>query len=293
MKYLLINKNDKGFTLVELVIVIVLLGILSVGISGFLKLGSQIFVDVKNRTEIVATARFAIERLNRELRTALPNSVRVTLTDQSGNPTNIQCIEYVPILTTANYLDIPTESENETAKTLSVVDFNAGALNGLVNYRVAVYPTSLDHVYQNIRIRTLENATIDNTTHVTPPTDNRWDINFTNDVSFPTDSPTARLYFIDAKVSYCVKGDELKRFVGVSPDDQNSLSSAIAVFRDDGVLMAEDLSYTPANFSGNDFPFKVSQATQFRNATALIKLRFNKNEEIVVFNSEVHVPNAP
>ncbi|WP_077340997.1 PilW family protein [Pseudocolwellia agarivorans] len=293
MKYLLSNKADKGFTLVELVIVIVLLGILSVGISGFLKLGSQIFVDVKNRSEIVATARFAIERLNRELRTALPNSVRVTLTDQSGNSTNIQCIEYIPILTTANYLDIPTESENETAKTLSVVDFNTGALNGLVDYRVAVYPASINEVYQNIRIRTLENATIDNTTHVAPPVNNRWDINFTNDVSFPSDSPTGRLYFIGTKVSYCVQGDELKRFTGDSPNDQNSLSSAVIAFRDNGVLMAEDLSYTPANFSGNDFPFKLSQATQFRNATALIKLRFNKNEEVVVFNSEVHVPNAP
>jgi|GEM_PF-356494 len=285
------HRKNSGFTLVELVIVIVLLGILSVGISGFLSMGSQIFVDVKNRSEIIATARFVIERLNRELRTALPNSVHTTLVDASNIDTGIQCIEYIPILTSANYLDIPTQSDNEFRTTLSVISFDAQLLENLSYFQVVVYPSSSAEIQTRTRI--LNSATIDDTTHV-DINNNQWDINFTNPVQFPIDSPTSRLYFVKNKVSYCVKADELKRFVGDNPNDQSNASSANSFFLgNNGVLMAEDLFYTPSNFTGIDVPFTLLHATQYRNSTALIKLIFKKNEEVVVFNSEVHVPNAP
>ena len=288
------NKNTAlgkslGFTLIELVIVIVLLGILSVGISGFLKLGSEMFVDVKNRSEIVATARFAMERLNRELRSALPNSV-IAEPATGFNSNGIQCIKYIPILTTAHYLDIPSAASNEEQrKSISVVEFNLNGLtfDGANDFQVVVYPIEGNDVYSsaNGKLKVLENATIDTSNAV--GNSKQWDINVTQDVLFSVDSPTDRLYFIDQKITYCVRATELKRFVGESPIDNGSPTT---FFQNNGVLMANDLLFNSAN---NEYPFRVSEDTQARNSTALIKLIFEKNQEAIVFNNEVHIPNAP
>ena len=55
----------KGFTLIEFIVAMVLLGILAVGVSSFLQFGGQMYADASARDQILSSARFAIERLNR------------------------------------------------------------------------------------------------------------------------------------------------------------------------------------------------------------------------------------
>lgn len=272
-----LHKYAQGFTLVELVIVIVLLGILSIGVTSFIRFGSDMFVDTKNRSDMVATGRFVTERLNRELRSALPNSVIV-----QGDG-NVQCIEYIPIITTVNYLDIPTLSANEgEAKIVSVVKFDDSEIPENENYTIAVYPSSnnYDYTVEGDKVKNISNIIIDKSS-----TNNQWDITFDNNVRFSVDSPTSRLYFINEKVSYCVFAKNLKRFEGNDPFDGGN---SILFFNnvDNGVLMAN-------NLLEKYFPFTLSQPTQFRNATVLIRLVLEVNQEEVVFNNEVHIPNAP
>ena len=279
-------KYGQGFTLVELVIVIVLLGILSVGASGFIRLGSEMFVDTKNRSDMVATGRFITERLNRELRTALPNSIRV---QNSG--TVMQCLTYMPIITTANYLNIPTASENETAtNTFSVVAFDDSNIDvgGATEYRAAVYPASTAGIYNAINNQIIQPLGTVNTV-VTPAAvdqNNRRDITVSENILFATGSPTSRFYFIGANnVSYCVLGRELKRFEGNNPIDDGGL---VTFFNNNGVLMAN-------NLLNNHFPFSLNESTQFRNATVLIQLVLQEGIDVneqVTFNNEVHIPNA-
>ena len=72
--------NTLGFTLVEMVTVIIILGILVIGVSSFVILGTRIFVESTSVDQVLSQSRFAMERMTRELRNALPNSVRLSNT---------------------------------------------------------------------------------------------------------------------------------------------------------------------------------------------------------------------
>lgn len=268
--------SNKGFTLVELVIVIVLLGILSVGISGFISMGTQIFVDVKNRSSLISSARFAIERVNRDLRSALPNSIRVSTTATG------QCVEFIPIIAAASYIDIPAEPNDNVTKPIKVIDFGNDEREKLINsgndITVAVYPLDESEVYgvNPSKIRVLENFAIDTVN------DPEWEITFNNDVLFEEDSPSSTLFFIESAASYCVVGNELRR-------DNNTNDSTL------GVLMANNLALDfSLDSEGNTlFPFTLTADSQFRNSTVLFVLTLEQNDETVVFNNEIHIPNAP
>ncbi|MEC9260142.1 MAG: prepilin-type N-terminal cleavage/methylation domain-containing protein, partial [Pseudomonadota bacterium] len=71
------TRHNRGFTLIELVTVIVILGVASAGIASFVRGSMQTYIDVSTREQLLSESRFAIERLKRELRNAVPNSVRI------------------------------------------------------------------------------------------------------------------------------------------------------------------------------------------------------------------------
>ena len=97
---MLIKGRQCGFTLIELIVVIVLLGILGFGTTQFIINSSQSYVDTARRERQGSAARTAIEKMSRELRNALPNSVRTS----AGN----SCIEFVPVLGGSIYTSLPT-----------------------------------------------------------------------------------------------------------------------------------------------------------------------------------------
>ncbi len=96
----MINKyqtNMRGFTLIELVMVIVLIGALSSVASIFIVGPVQGFMDSNRRAELVDIAETALQRMTREVHDALPNSVRI-----SDNGTQF-AVEYLSTLTGGRY----------------------------------------------------------------------------------------------------------------------------------------------------------------------------------------------
>ncbi|KAB8056671.1 prepilin-type N-terminal cleavage/methylation domain-containing protein [Janthinobacterium sp. FT14W] len=67
----------RGFTLVEMVIVIVITGIIGAMVAVFIRVPVQGYMDVAARAALADTADTAARRLTRDVRLALPNSVRV------------------------------------------------------------------------------------------------------------------------------------------------------------------------------------------------------------------------
>jgi MSHA biogenesis protein MshO len=82
--------RQPGFTLVEMIMVIVITGIIGGMVAVFLKAPIQQYMDVARRAELTDIADTAILRMARDVRTAVPNSVRV------ANCGANSCVEYLP-----------------------------------------------------------------------------------------------------------------------------------------------------------------------------------------------------
>jgi len=76
-----------GFTLVELIMVIVITGILAASVTVFLKPAIDSFVDTRRRADLTDIADTALRRMGQDIRSAVPNSVR-----SAGD----QCFELLP-----------------------------------------------------------------------------------------------------------------------------------------------------------------------------------------------------
>ena len=71
------GRRQAAFTLVELVMVIALAGVIAVMITTVMSRPLQGFVDQSRRAELVDLASSALNRMTRDIRLAVPNSVRV------------------------------------------------------------------------------------------------------------------------------------------------------------------------------------------------------------------------
>lgn len=259
------TSKTKGFTLIELVTVIMLLGIVSVGAGGIITLSSQIFVDVSNRDELIASVRFSVERLNRDIRGALPNSVRIL--NFSGN--TIHCLEYIPSVVSAVYTDIPVSPE-EASQDITLVKFDDSLFDDALN--MVVYPLTADEIYG---VSTKRYALA---TQVLDTAGNEWTVKLNTASTFAEDSPTTRLYFVDQPTAYCASAGELNRYTNYGYNG--------AILNGNEVLMAQGLEMGGTLFT-------VDDANLVRNSLVNIKLQFSKNEEFVNFYNQVQVQNVP
>lgn len=273
---------QRGFTLVELVIVIILLGLSGLFVFNYLGFGGTIFRDTTEREQLVAQSRFALNRLSSELQQAVPRSVRVNAADSQ------RCIEFMPILASSQYVRMPRPGP----PSVSNVPFTAIApshLNGLVGGYLMVYATTPQHIYGNSTQRRKE------VTAVSSPVDNLVDISFTPTTFFNTDSPVRRYYIGGAPISWCyddVNG-HLYRFAGYGRlNNQPTLADLQTLAATSAEIMASNLVNNLAN---NELPFAVFEATLLRNSLVQFDWRFRRvtAQESLEILHEVYIPNVP
>ncbi len=88
---LTLKNKFRGFTLIEMIVVMVITGIIGGMVAVFIRAPIQGYMDSSRRAEMTDIADTALRRLARDIRTAVPNSIRVT--NCGGTQT---CIEYLP-----------------------------------------------------------------------------------------------------------------------------------------------------------------------------------------------------
>lgn len=266
-------RHQQGFTLIELITVITILGVVGIGITSYIKFGVQIYSDAVGRERQLSDSRFIIERLTRELREALPNSVRVA---KNGSST-VQCIEFLPIHGSSSYVDIPLIA---TSKEITLVKPHISGGD-----KIAIYPLEPAEVYVDPgqsfgKIFYLTAQPEANPTAVAPYTDTVT-IKDDKSVRFSGYSPTSRYFLVGNAVSYCADGLTIKRYddywPGAAPQ---AVPPAVT-----GVLMAQQQI--------NNTPFKVEDATLLRNAIVQLDFDFQYTDENLQLFHEVHIANVP
>lgn len=267
-------KPSTGFTLVEMVAVIVLLGIVAVASTQFIRQGVEIYTDTARRDSLQQQGRFAVERVSRELRNALPGSVRV----------ESDCIEFAPIEAGSSYLGNVGDSQ-ETS--FQAVDFNYTTA-AVTNRRVAVYTIEPKDVYNYNRKAVVDLDDVDAVAA------SQRQINLKNYSGpghrFRSESPSKRFYIITEPVSFCVRGTDLYRHdaYGWNLNQQTGIGVIGA-----GILLAENIQTTDG---GAVTVFDYSAGTLQRSGVAHLDMRFmeaSDTDEWVRFSHEVFVRNVP
>ncbi len=216
------SPSQKGFSLIELVIVIVISGILAGIITSFITQPIQGFIDLSRRATLVYSAESAMRRMQRDIRRALPNSIRVT----AGGT----AIEMINTVEGARYRAAPPGSPNNRLE-FNTLDTDFDVLGNLQNIgmsglRVSVYNTG-DVDGAGVPVRGLNAyALADAVTGenvVTPPpasgtvisifdSGNEDHINIAGGFQFTESSPNNRMYLVDGGISYICSAGQLRRY---------------------------------------------------------------------------------
>ena len=255
----------RGFTLIELIIVIVIIGIMSVGFTSMFTQSIQQYMDANRRSDLSSTARLSLERVSRELRDALPNSVRVNL---AGT-----CVEYRPIVGGQLYLNIPMGT---AASTFEAVAFTLPS----GTWSAAIMPLTTAEVYDT---SASTSKTVVGISSVSAPSANVVTVTLSTANSFPRTSPARRFFITGSPVSFCISGQELRRYSGYSlsatqPSPGGGLSG--------GQLLAKNVQTTGPSF-------RYSAGTLERNALLKMALTLDIAGERVHHEHEALIRNAP
>jgi len=111
--------KETGFTLLEMITVIVITGIIAAMVAVFLRTPVEQYMSITRRAEMSDIADVALRRISRDIRLALPNSVRVTGTCDG---TSACTLEYIPTTGGGRYL--ADESANALSFDAADTSFN-------------------------------------------------------------------------------------------------------------------------------------------------------------------------
>ncbi|ABX47693.1 MULTISPECIES: PilW family protein [Shewanella] len=281
------KKSTLGFTLVEMVTVILILGILVVGVSSFIIFGTRIFVESSSVDQVLSQSRFAVERMTRELRSALPNSLRV-----NTDSLTYQCIEFVPIEASTTYLTMPIIPDAAASTGIVILDNTVSAIR--VNQFAWIYPLIDADVYSSARQKRAQVKTIATSPS---PLEHQVTLTFTAPTRFAEASPRQRIYFGSSPVSYCFEkgpsGNELQllRYAGYNFNAVQPNPAAMPTTMGTGVLMAQSVANVLNN--GADLPLILTPSSLVNNAMVHLQPRFNVNGETFQYRHQVQVINVP
>lgn len=274
-----------GFTLIEAVVVIVIIGIVA-GVVG-LFVGSPVlgFMHQARRAALTDAADLALLRMSRDLRAALPNSLRV-----SGN----SAIELLHTLDGDRYRVEPPGGEDdrltpgEPDRAFNTLAPLGGSDPLPAAARLAIYP--LGQAGANPWIDPVVTPPGLGLTRTTAEVGGVSESRLTLDAPhrFPLDSPSRRVFLVGGAVSYLCSGERLLRYAGYDPSaTQPASEAAFAARGATGSVIVDSLE--PGSC---DFRYAASLNSQ-RNAVARLTLVLNRDGERLRLLRQVHVDNTP
>jgi MSHA biogenesis protein MshO len=263
-----------GFTLVELIMVIVILGIVSSMVTVFMRGPIDAYLAAARRAALTDVADTVLRRIERDLRKALPNSIRTPVA-QAG-----QCLQFIPTKTGGRYradgsaaalnFDIADTSFNMLGPNSALPDQAIVQGDVVVVYNLGPSVPEAD-AYQNA------NTSIVSSVGATSAGETPINIDAKQ---FPLESGGNRFHVVPAGervVSYVCSGGALYRKV--------TSSGFVADCTVAGPKIADRVSCN-FDYSGDDLS---------RNALVrmVMQMQNSAGNESVQLQQEVHVSNTP
>jgi MSHA biogenesis protein MshO len=189
------RSRNRGFTLLEAIVAIVILGILGGVVAVFIKSPIDAYIAQTNRAVLSDAADGAIRRVTRDVASALPNSLRSTTLASTS------CIELLPVLGGGRYrYQIGSNPADDTLDfTISDISFDV-----LGQVRLGNLPTGTKLVaIYNLGIASADAYNADNTATITSVSTTS--VGFSSGKKFPFASPSKAFSVIpsESAVYYC------------------------------------------------------------------------------------------
>ena len=278
------RNSELGFTLVEMIVVIVITGILGGIVAMFIRAPMQGYVDSARRAEMTDIADTALRRIGRDLRLALPNSVRVT---QVGT---VYYLEFIPTSGGGRY-------RSGAGGTNNVLDFTAADTSfevlgpmppafvggeSIVVYNLGIAGAS---AYDNTSRTTTVVTAAGNIINIAAP-----------GKLFPFDSPGHRFQVITTPVTYvCAPvaggaGGTLTRYWGYNITAAQPTSIAALTAANGGTLPPNALLAT--NVGACSITYDANVVAQ-RSGLVTMRLGITEHGETVTLYNAAHVSNVP
>ena len=258
-----------GFTLIEAVVAMTILGILGAMVAVFIKAPLQAYFDSANRAYLTDAADGAIRRLSRDVAAALPNSLRST----SAGSTS--CFEFLPVVAGGRYRYQQGSSGTGDILDFTVADssFDVLAQAGLANLPSG---TNLVAIY-NLGIPGADAYAGDTTATISSATTSNVVLSSGKQFLFP--SPGKMFQVIpNYSVVYSCSGGTLYR-----------TTQAIAA----GKMASCPTTGTPLATNVSSCSFTYLPAVNARDGILSISLALTLNNETVTLYHQVMVNNAP
>lgn len=130
MPNMVFKRPQRGFTLVEMIVAIVLTAIIAGTLVLFIRRPVTSYLDSAGRAEMTDVADLALRRMAREIRASLPNSARLTpASDQNGG---VLYLEFIPTFGGGRYLSVEDSTVNGTPLSFTSLTANTFSVVGSV-----------------------------------------------------------------------------------------------------------------------------------------------------------------
>jgi MSHA biogenesis protein MshO len=256
-----------GFTLVELVMVIVLLGIVATISVQFVALSTQGAIDVGSRQQRALSSVVISEQISRSLRAALPTSIRTTA-DRS-------CIEWMPIVAASNYLSLPVGNNPDSFEAVPLPD-ERSASGRVVVYGYGSNVYNLTSPGPVSPLATMPAGTAPVTVTFEGGATHR----------FSSQSPEKRFYIVGSPRAFCQQGRFLYRYKDYGIN--SAPASNLPVTWPDREVLA-------ANLAEESLQFEIEPPSLQRGAVVSFRmvLEDTGTGETTSLSQEVQIRNVP